>query len=90
MKLLLLVLVVVQCVMAEDSYTDKYDTVNLDQVLLNKRLMVAYIKCMLDQGKCTSEGRELKCKPYLYIFEAQIPEINKVICKTPSSFSVVL
>nr|QLI62042.1 chemosensory protein 11 [Streltzoviella insularis] len=42
------------------TYTDKYDTINLDEVLSNKRLLGAYIKCVLEQGRCTPEGKELK------------------------------
>nr|AND82443.1 chemosensory protein 1 [Athetis dissimilis] len=45
----------------EDAkYTDRYDNVNLDELLSNRRLLVPYIKCILDQGKCTPEGKELK------------------------------
>ncbi|CAH0401167.1 unnamed protein product [Chilo suppressalis] len=62
MKLLIIaVAFAIPCVLAQTkSYTNKYDTVNLDQVLSNRRLLHAYIKCTLDKGKCTSEGRELK------------------------------
>ncbi|XP_049876708.1 ejaculatory bulb-specific protein 3-like [Pectinophora gossypiella] len=54
----------VSCVMAEyvgqEKYTDKYDSLDLDEMMSNKRLMQAYCRCILDQGKCTAEGRELK------------------------------
>ncbi|XP_026763147.1 allergen Tha p 1 [Galleria mellonella] len=43
-----------------EQYTDKFDNVNLDEILSNKRLLVPYIKCALDQGKCTADGKELK------------------------------
>ncbi|CAH0724235.1 unnamed protein product, partial [Brenthis ino] len=39
---------------------DRLDRVNIDEILANKRLLIAYIKCTLDTGRCTSEGRELK------------------------------
>ncbi|XP_047031336.1 uncharacterized protein LOC124638421 isoform X2 [Helicoverpa zea] len=42
------------------TYTDKYDNVDLDEILGNRRLMVPYIKCMLDQGKCAPDAKELK------------------------------
>ncbi|CAH0550933.1 unnamed protein product [Brassicogethes aeneus] len=42
------------------SYTIKYDNVNLDQILKSDRLMMNYINCVLDKGKCTSDGAELK------------------------------
>lgn len=41
-------------------YTDKYDNFDVDQVLRNTRLLDNYIKCLLDLGRCTPEGRELK------------------------------
>lgn len=47
---------------AADTYTDRYDSMNVDDVIANKRLLVAYVKCVLDKGRCTPEGRELKCK----------------------------
>lgn len=61
MKLLLVAVVIVfSCVIAE--YTDRYDEVKLDEVLSNKRLLNGYMKCALDKGPCTPEGKELKCK----------------------------
>ncbi|CAB3231653.1 unnamed protein product [Arctia plantaginis] len=44
----------------EDHYTDKYDTINLDEILDNRRLLEPYIKCGLELGKCSPEGKELK------------------------------
>ncbi|OWR54358.1 allergen Tha p 1-like [Danaus plexippus] len=42
------------------TYEKRYDSVNIDDVLSNKRLLAAYVKCVLDQGRCTPEGKELK------------------------------
>ncbi|XP_065168946.1 uncharacterized protein [Atheta coriaria] len=42
------------------EYTNKYDNVNVDQILSNNRVLSNYIKCMMDEGPCTPEGRELK------------------------------
>ncbi|CAB3234968.1 unnamed protein product [Arctia plantaginis] len=42
------------------TYTDKYDSINLDEILKNRRLLIPYVKCILDEGKCTPEGKELK------------------------------
>lgn len=47
-------------VIASDKYTDKYDNIDLDEVLNNRRLLVAYSNCILEKGKCTPEARELK------------------------------
>lgn len=37
-------------------------TMNIDTVLSNKFVVTNYIKCLLDTGKCTSDGRNLKGK----------------------------
>ncbi|XP_011496192.1 PREDICTED: ejaculatory bulb-specific protein 3 [Ceratosolen solmsi marchali] len=42
------------------EYTKKYDGVDVDRILQNGRVLGNYIKCMLDEGSCTAEGRELK------------------------------
>ncbi|CAH0550185.1 unnamed protein product [Brassicogethes aeneus] len=42
------------------QYTSKYDNVDVDKILKNDRVLNNYIKCMMDEGPCTSEGRELK------------------------------
>lgn len=48
-------------VVAQD-YTKKYDNVNIESALSNDRVLTNYIKCLLDKGACTREGRELKSK----------------------------
>lgn len=45
-----------------EHYTDKYDSINIDEIIGNRRLLVPYVKCVLDQGRCAPEGKELKCK----------------------------
>ncbi|XKL59762.1 hypothetical protein PGB90_000778 [Kerria lacca] len=42
------------------SMTDRLDALNIDEVLKNTRLFNSYVKCMLETGPCTAEGRELK------------------------------
>nr|AKT26492.1 chemosensory protein 18 [Spodoptera exigua] len=53
---------VLACAVASpaDHYTDRFDNINIDDILNNPRLLNAYINCVLDKGKCTSEGKELK------------------------------
>lgn len=46
--------------LAEERYTDRYDHLNLDEIISNKRLLSSYIKCILDKGRCSPEGKELK------------------------------
>lgn len=57
-----LLLAVVACTLAEDKYTNKYDNFDVDSVLNNDRILSNYIKCLLGEGPCTNEGRELKSK----------------------------
>nr|CAD7456195.1 unnamed protein product [Timema tahoe] len=45
---------------AEKKYTDRYDHLNVDDILQNKRTTNVYIKCVLDKGPCPPEGQELK------------------------------
>ncbi|KAL4715053.1 hypothetical protein ACJJTC_003204 [Scirpophaga incertulas] len=36
------------------------DNLNVDDIISNRRLLIPYIKCALDKGKCTSEAKDLK------------------------------
>ncbi|XP_062548465.1 ejaculatory bulb-specific protein 3-like [Armigeres subalbatus] len=63
MKSLGLIVLGVAALMATASaqkYTDKFDNINVDQVLSNDRILNNYLKCLLEKGPCTQEGRELK------------------------------
>lgn len=50
--------------LAAEKYTSKYDNVDIDRILQNNRVLTNYIRCMLGEGACTAEGRELKSKCY--------------------------
>ncbi|XP_049823822.1 uncharacterized protein LOC109595898 [Aethina tumida] len=56
----LALLVGLVCGRPEEKYTTKYDNVDLDQILKSDRLMKNYINCIMDRGRCTSDGAELK------------------------------
>ncbi|CAG9795818.1 unnamed protein product [Diatraea saccharalis] len=43
-----------------EHYTDKYDSVDLDEILSNRRLLIPYVNCILETGKCSPDGKELK------------------------------
>ncbi|XP_045452525.1 allergen Tha p 1-like [Melitaea cinxia] len=60
MKLLILAVALVAPFINIHAQNDRYKSVNIEEVLSNKRLLGAYIKCMLDKGRCTPEGKELK------------------------------
>uniref|UniRef100_A0A182NU80 Chemosensory protein 1 n=1 Tax=Anopheles dirus TaxID=7168 RepID=A0A182NU80_9DIPT len=53
-------LALVAAVAAQDKYTTKYDGVDLDEILKSDRLFNNYYKCLLDTGRCTPDGNELK------------------------------
>ncbi|CAG9768021.1 unnamed protein product [Ceutorhynchus assimilis] len=55
-----LVVIVVLNMVHGQKYTTKYDNLNIDTILSNKRVLGNYVKCILDEGPCTAEGRELK------------------------------
>lgn len=42
------------------SYDKKYDNIDIDEILNSERLLSNYIKCLLEEGPCTEDGRELK------------------------------
>ncbi|XP_029158333.1 ejaculatory bulb-specific protein 3-like [Nylanderia fulva] len=44
----------------ENKYARKFDDTEVDKILQNNRVLTSYIRCLLDKGPCTAEGRELK------------------------------
>nr|AWW17233.1 chemosensory protein 9 [Riptortus pedestris] len=42
------------------TYTTRYDNIDLDEILRNDRLYRKYFDCMVNKGKCTPDGKELK------------------------------
>lgn len=63
---LVLIASLIYCTLAEDKYTNKFDKFDIDSVLNNNRILTSYIKCLLDEGNCTNEGRELRSKSLAY------------------------
>ncbi|XP_055642302.1 ejaculatory bulb-specific protein 3-like [Toxorhynchites rutilus septentrionalis] len=60
MKLFIAVLALIGMVAAQEKYTTKFDSVDLDEILKSDRLFKNYFKCLMDEGRCTPEGNELK------------------------------
>ncbi|XP_035743087.1 transcriptional adapter 2B-like isoform X12 [Vespa mandarinia] len=57
----LTVLAVIVVSLAQESmYTTKFDNINVHEILHNDRLLNNYVKCLLDQGRCTADASELK------------------------------
>lgn len=44
----------------DEPYKSRLDTINVDEIFKNDRLVGSYIKCFLEKGKCTPDGRDLK------------------------------
>ncbi|XP_058821017.1 ejaculatory bulb-specific protein 3-like [Topomyia yanbarensis] len=61
MKLLFVLAAAMVVVLGQDlSYTNKYDNIDVDEILKSPRLFTSYYKCLMDMGPCTAEGNELK------------------------------
>ncbi|RZC32057.1 chemosensory protein [Asbolus verrucosus] len=58
--LLFLTVVVTVYARPEEKYTTKYDNVDLDEIIKSDRLLKNYVNCLLEKGKCTPDGSELK------------------------------
>ncbi|KAL1399981.1 hypothetical protein pipiens_002130 [Culex pipiens pipiens] len=58
---LLIVFALIALVAAQDStYTNKYDHIDVDEILKSDRLFKNYYNCLIDQGPCTPDAAELK------------------------------
>ncbi|XP_058062024.1 ejaculatory bulb-specific protein 3-like [Anopheles bellator] len=56
-----IVFAILAIVAAQDAqYTTKYDGIDLDEILKSDRLFNNYYKCLMDEGRCTPDGNELK------------------------------
>lgn len=49
-------------VCADDKYTTKYDDIDYKSIIKSDRLLTNYVNCLLDKGRCTPDGNELKRK----------------------------
>ena len=58
--LALCVLAVATTLEAAPEFSTKYDNVNLDEILGNEKLLMNYYNCIMDKGKCTPDGTELR------------------------------
>lgn len=59
--LLLSVMVLCGWAMPDNTkYSAKFDQIDVDQIIRNSRLFNNFVKCFLDQGPCTGDGRELR------------------------------
>nr|ALG36161.1 chemosensory protein 8 [Sclerodermus sp. MQW-2015] len=59
-SVILIVGLVIISISAEEQYTSRFDTINVDEILKSERLLNNYFKCLMDRGRCTPEASELK------------------------------
>lgn len=60
MKLFVAVFALIAVVAAQELYTSKFDNIDVDEILKSDRLFKNYYQCLMDEGRCTPEGNELK------------------------------
>lgn len=60
MKLVIFAVCLVVGLASAQKYTTKYDNINLDDILKSERLLNNYFNCLMERGKCTPDGNELK------------------------------
>lgn len=46
----------------KDHYNTRWDKMNLDRILENKRLLRYYFNCLMSKGPCPPDGQVLKSK----------------------------
>ncbi|CAG5049070.1 unnamed protein product [Parnassius apollo] len=62
MKLVVLTLCLVALVLAEEKYEEVENNFDITELLKNDRLLMSYIKCLLNKGPCTPEVKKIKEK----------------------------
>nr|APG32552.1 chemosensory protein [Conogethes punctiferalis] len=60
MKLLLSFLIVTVASMVVAAPAKNADGIDVEELIANRRLLLPYIKCALDQGKCSSSAKKVK------------------------------
>ncbi|XP_053615072.1 allergen Tha p 1 isoform X2 [Plodia interpunctella] len=62
MKYIVLVplMVVLALAWGKSTYTDKWDNINVDEILESQRLLKGYVDCLMERGRCTPDGKTLK------------------------------
>lgn len=54
---LIIVLLSLRLTLSRETYSDKYDNVNVDLILKSERLLNRYMACILDEGPCSPDGK---------------------------------
>jgi hypothetical protein len=56
----------------DEKYTTRYDSINVDEILDSDRLRDNYVNCVLEKGKCTPEGTELRSEYWILLHVTHI------------------
>lgn len=74
-----LLFTIFSCVVAEEkveTYSDKYDYIDVDEILSNPRLADTYYKCFMDLGPCLTADqkffRGMQIRKLFYFFNYYI------------------
>ncbi|XP_062552538.1 ejaculatory bulb-specific protein 3-like [Armigeres subalbatus] len=60
MKLFIAFALLVVAAAQETTYNNRYDNIDVDEILKSDRLFKNYFNCLLDAGPCSPEGNDLK------------------------------
>jgi len=53
------------------EYNSRFEHIDVDAIINNKRILSSFIKCFMDEGPCTGDAKDLK---------GTVCQINYVIC----------
>jgi hypothetical protein len=59
-RVIAVAIVFVAIATCDTTYDVKYDNVDVNEILKSERLLSNYINCLMDEGPCTEDGRDLK------------------------------
>lgn len=73
-----------------DGYTNRYDNIDVDQILRNDRLLKRYVDCLLEKNnvRCPPEAAELKSKCYPLFPCLSVETINNCDKKIRETFKL--
>lgn len=54
------------------AYENKYDHVDVEAILNNRRMVNYYTACLMSYGPCTPQGTELKSMYFFLIFNKYV------------------
>lgn len=65
MKYFTCILLAAVAVASADFYDSKYDSINVDEIISNQRILNQYAQCFLDKKPCTRDAADIKGKYFI-------------------------